>query len=463
LRLYTAHGPDWRDYTGGAKITEIRVHTDAGFVDVALDGDPQHAYVVFSEPVQTRTVTVETRQSKPGKRGAEIVIAEVEAFGESGPRRPPLDLDPARSFVTYETQPWKPRGQDDHIVRIVFVEVLSADGKPIRIARGSALLGRKGDRFLLVERLSTAGCDAPRGSWALLDQHTRMLLPLGTMGGVPATVRVLPSGDGLAFEHPAAMPHAVVIEDGEPKLQRPRKRDTDPVALLAKWGFAEAPTLRRGGFRLPELPTGCEPATSKAEVLAAALGREAKPADPADFFVCRLTDTTSAILGSRGECGGDWSLAVVGPDFTSTKHNRKHARNPTDARGIRVAPIDGGLLVEVSKEAGASANLYVLGERLVELAKGAGLAVHAPAVCDPCDDRFDRSAPLPVGGAVVADPTLVDEPATPTDPADATPEDELPGVDAPEDDEPAEPDAAEPDAGAPTEDEAGAGAATERP
>ncbi len=424
VRLFTAHGPDYRDYTGGARIAKVRVHTDAGHADVALDGAPHHEMIVFAEPVQTHTLTVEVLESTPGKRGAEIVIAELDAIGPEGPARPPLDLDPSRSFVTYETDPWKSRGAGDHIARMVFVEVLSDDGKPMRIARGSALLGRKGDRFLLLERLSTAKCDPSpwaqtEGSWWLLDQHTRMLLPLGTMGGVPATVRVHPEGLGFAFQHRTGLPHAVVLEDGGPKIHHPKKKATDATALLAAWGFVEAPVLRRGGWRLPELPTTCSAATDHADALAAALGREAKPARAEDFFVCRIGDTTAAIIGSRGTCGSDWSLVAASSDLTSDKRNRRHAKKEADARGIRVAPIEGGLLVELSKNEGKSANLYLVteGPTLVELAKGAGLAVHAPGVCDACDDRFDRSEALPTG-APEAD--VPGEPALPTlDPADA--------------------------------------------
>jgi hypothetical protein len=426
IRLYGAAGPDYNTYRAHPRVQEVRVHTDTGWVDATFKDGANHGYVLLDAPIESRTVAIEILGTHKGGKSQMVHLAELEVLGTAGPRRPPLDLDPSASAVVFETEAWKQKG-DAHTIRLAFLEVARADGALQRLLRGTSLLGRKGDRFLLVEKLHGSSCSEHDGSYILLDQQTRMLFPLGTMGGAPGQVLRHDAGQGFAIRPPTESSgpfRAVVLDDGAVKIKYSPKQDDRAAKAQVDWGFAsEVSEPRGGGHRLTQPPAECKVASLDD----AGDAFEDEAFTPWALVECKLDETSAALVATDGSCGKQWSIAVV-DEAGAVVHRQR--QKTADGRGLWLARIDGaGLVVEASRADGASADLFgVSPEGITLLAKGAALALRTPSSCDPCDDRF--AAELGESGVAVAAAQPSSAAVSETDSTD----DELPSVDEPDDD-----------------------------
>jgi hypothetical protein len=413
IRLYGAAGPDYNSYRGHPRIRDVRIHTDAGWIDATIKDGAAHGYVVFDAPIESRTLAVEVAGTHDGRKSKTIHLAELEVLGTAGPRRAPLDLDPSASAVIFETEAWASKGEK-HTIRMAFLEAVRPDGTLQRLLRATSLLGRKGDRFLLIEKLHGSSCGEHDGSYILLDQHTRMLYPLGTMGGVPGRVLRHDEGQGFAVRPPTQSTgpfRAVVLEDGAVKIKYSPKQDDRAAKAQRDWGFASEQEIPRGGgHRLDRPPEGCK---------AAALDDMSEVFEgfaPTKVLACALDESHTALVATGGACIEQWSIAVMN-DAGEVLH--RQGMKQAEARGLRLARLHGaGLVVEASRAEGASADLFVVRPEGIELlAKGGTLALRPPASCDPCEDRFTAELEDQEGSQLAA-----------AEPSDAI-GDELPGVD----------------------------------
>src|SRR5690606_6353801 len=113
---------------------------------------------------------------------APVHLAEVEVYGRSGTPREALVFDLTRSVIAFDPPVWRKKLRTNTAGR-AYIETVDVDGRLQRLLPGSALVGRTGDRMLLVERASWSTCGDHQGTYDLLDTHTRVLVPLGDMGG----------------------------------------------------------------------------------------------------------------------------------------------------------------------------------------------------------------------------------------------------------------------------------------
>ncbi len=427
IRIYGASGPDWNTYRAHPRVHGVRVHTDAGWVTASFDDGASHGYVVLAAPVETRSIALEILGTHEGKKSQTIHLAELEAYGTSGPARPPLNLDPEAAIVTFETEAWKNKGSS-HTIRLAFLEVVRPDGTPQRLLRGTALLGRKGDRFLMIEKLHGSTCDAHQGSYVLLDQRTRMLYPLAAMGGVPGEVLRHDVGEGFAVRAAgdASRPfRAVLLDEGAVVAKWPPKHPQRAEEARVDWGFTAPRGLSRGGARLGSPPEGCAPAEVDAFPN---LFEDGQLPQPVQVVACRLDDAHQAVLAADASCGTAWLVAVV--DGTGTVVHRVESKE--DGRGLRLARIEGvGVLVEATRAAGASSDLLsVAADGITVFEKGAALALRPPSTCDTCDDRFaservereDADPATPTGADPVDAESSADDEGVPAPPDDEAPE-----------------------------------------
>lgn len=413
VRLYGAAGFHWLTYRNHPRVHGVRVHTDAGHGDAELDDGAAHRYVVFEPPIKTEALSLEIRSLHKGKKDAKVHIAELEVYGSHGPAREPLELDAEALIVHYETEAWKPRGDERHIIRQVFVEQLLPSGATKRLLRGTAAFTHPGDRLVLVEKLFNHDCDATTGSYVLLDTKTRVPMPLGELGGgAPVIVERHPEGRGwstLGHGTDSELRGIVVGHTGVDIL-RPSERSGDDSA--EPWGFTDLPTPR-GGSRLDEPPEGCVRGRDDPDALEqASVVEHHGTLDPSAWVVCALrgADESSAegeasdegdseagpdsedasaklLVGTGTTCGKRWSIIVLGPDgrVVAEEHGK-----PQTARGVRLrAHSSMGWLVETSRRDGDRTTLWrVDGSGIHRLLDGAGFAVRSPARCNACDDRF---------------------------------------------------------------------------
>lgn len=394
LRLYTAAGPRYRDYKAHPRVAKVRVHTDAGHVDVKLADGANHAYVRFDEPVETRSVAVEVLELHKGNKDQLVHIAELEVYGTAGAPRAPLELDPERAWVSWETTQWGgPEG--DRVIRQLFVNFarpgqaeIDPEAGPARkrFNRATGVFGKSGDDFMLFERLYGTSCDEHRGSYMLYDRRNRMFYPLGDLGGAGAPVYRHQSGRGYAVGWASGgefTVKGVVEEAGELVWKRPPKAGVDDAAAqLRKWGFDPTPLAR--GRSLERPPTGCHRAgTGELDAMVSAaklsVGGEF---DPSQWLVCELG---SAKLYASATCDGPAQAYLVDGGDLVGKHESKEA----DARGLRLRRFGPQMLLELSAEKGDTATLYwVEADKLIELESNGGLYVRPPASCAPCEDGW---------------------------------------------------------------------------
>jgi hypothetical protein len=400
VRLYTAAGPRYRDYKGHPRVKAVRVHTEAGWLDAELHDGADHAYVRFAEPVETQSLAVEVTEIYEGKQDtAKLVhIAEVEVYGTDGVPRPPIALDPAQSWVGWETTMWDDK-VGDHTIRQVFVyfarpgEVGSDEQGPPRrrFARATAAFGQAGDDYMLIERLygvGGTGCDEVAGNYMLYDKRNRMAYSLRDLGGAGGQVFRHAEGRGFAVgwmnDEGQFTVKGVVEEGGKLKWKRPPKQGAeDGAAVLRSWGFDPEPLAR--GVAHGGAVAGCHRGgTGELEpvIAAAKLGDDVE-LDPAQWMICTVGGDA---LYASAPCDAparayqlDASRNIVG----------EHASKEGDARGLRLRRAGDRLFVELSAEQGNTATL-ILAEpgRFTELERDGGLYVRPPSSCEPCTDAW---------------------------------------------------------------------------
>lgn len=394
IRLYTAAGPRWRDYRGHPRLAEVRVHTDAGYIDAKLSDGANHTYVRFDSPVETQSLAVEVLAVHEGNKDKLLEIAEVEVYGTEGVPRPPMALDPALAWVSWETTTWAVSG-DDHTIRQLFVYLArpgaSGEDGPARrrIARATALFGHAEDDYALFERLYGGDCDEAEGSYVLFDKRSRMYYPIGDLGGAGGQVYRHHEGHGFAVgwmnDEGEFTVTGVVEEEGKLRRKRPPKDGVaNGEAQLREWGFDTEPLSR--GEPLTGSVGGCHRgATGELEPISSMIEAGAD-LDPARWLVCSVGGDT---LYATAPCN-NFALAYQ-LDAAGEVVGEFESKDP-DARGLRLRRTGDKLFVELSVEGGDSSALYLAEPgAFVELEGAGGLAVRPPSGCEPCSDAWATS------------------------------------------------------------------------
>ena len=258
LRFYAAAGPGWKEYSSSPRLEKVRVHTDAGSAVATVHDGAGHRYIELAKPVRTASVTVEVVSTQGGNKGP-VRVAELEALG-SGPARAPLDLDPERVYVNYVNSDWKKNENGTHIVRQAFLELQREGAAPLRFMRATGLYGRRGDRFLLVERMYKTDCRYSGGSYVLVDTERRTYYPLGTLGGVPGEVFRHADGYGFAVGHGDLRDLRGAVFTGKDVETKEFPRNARDAAsdYLDAWNM-DGTSLPRGGATMEKAPANCSP------------------------------------------------------------------------------------------------------------------------------------------------------------------------------------------------------------
>jgi hypothetical protein len=399
LRVYAASASTGRDARDQTRPTKVRVHTDEGFVDVPLP-DPvrenafTHLYIVLGQHVSTRAVALEVLETR-GNKGP-IHLAELEVYADDGKPREPWNIDPARTFVRVDADPWT-KASGAWQLRSGVLEVVESDGSVRGLMAGTALVGKVGDRMLLLERIAHTQCTAHEGTFFLVDQHTRVIAPLGALGGAGAEIYRHALGLGFAVGRNTEVEttlHGVVLEEHEYRRKRtPARRDQRAPDTFEAWNFDTEP-VRRGGAGPDDLPRGCVLGSDDLMAeLSSALGRRAFETHPGQWVVCDLGDDTKAYMTARAPCGKKYELHVIDvpkPDEderTKVVVSREGSGKGTYLRLERPAP--DLVLAEIGQSNGQAEVFRMTPEAISSLGKGTALALRPPPACrKTCDDAL---------------------------------------------------------------------------
>lgn len=391
LRLYAAAGPGWKEYSSSPRLEKVRVHTDAGSAVATINDGAGHRYIELERPVRTASVTLEVVSTQGGNKGP-IRVAELEALG-TGPARAPLEFDPERVYVNYVNSDWKKNESGTHIVRQAFLEVQREGASPLRFMRATGLYGRRGDRFLLVERMYKTDCRYNGGSYVLIDTERRTYYPLGTLGGVPGEVFRHADGYGFAVGHGDLRDLRGAVFTGKDVETKEFPRNARDAAsdYLDAWNMDTSP-LPRGGVTMDEAPANCSPVeASERASLSGALAADGD--EP--MLHCNL-ESGAAIVASRGVAVVDESGQVL-------------AEHPFEGRGedpLRIVATGLGdhetrveLFIEARASTGANRVYRVHAAGVEPMAEDTALALRPPHTCKRADFGTAKMGPPPAESA----------------------------------------------------------------
>lgn len=411
IRIFAA-APDFKIYP---RIKRVRVHTEEGFTDALLADTNAPQFIEFAAPVDTHNVVLEVLELFPGAaKEPKIHIADIEVFGVEGVAREPLQIDPTQIVAVPTGTTWRKAGRSSFNREELFLHRVDSSGVLHRFMEGSALRGRVGDRLMLVERISGQGdCDAPRGTFFLLDTQTRVTAPLGGLDGVTGDAFRASDGQGIVVGYKGKLDtklNGVFFDDGKyRRRQTPLRADLRAGQdYFKQWGLDPEP-VRRDPLPLNEAIDGCTLGTEAtlAELDAAKAaaapkkkkprrrGRRTKeePVRPAAWQVCTLADGARAFLTDHGPCGARWEMSVLdaGGTLVGTEGDK------ADRAFLRVSRQDeGALLVQVGDGTDGTAIWRVTADGPTSIAPTGMFAVQPPAVC-----RENCLEPFPNPGAPV--------------------------------------------------------------
>lgn len=294
-----------------ARPKVVRIHTDEGWAEAKLADEDGLWSVQLGEPVRTRNLIVEVMEAYDD---APVHLAELEIYGRNGTPRPSLAIDLSRRVVSFQTPVWRKKSRT-HTAGVAFTEQVDVDGRLRRLFPGTALIGRPGARLLLLERADWSTCNDHQGTYSLLDTKTRVMVPLGDMGGFASQAFAHTQGLGFAMGRIDGDDPEVqgVVLDGSSYERRSTSRleRREPRDLLAAWDIGDQPLERADARPMDDPPTGCKPA--KAKVVATLLPRLPRRTKiPAKHWLaCALSSGASLLLSTGGSCGKEWHVAVV--------------------------------------------------------------------------------------------------------------------------------------------------------
>lgn len=404
VRIYAASS----DFGAYPRIKRLRIHTDAGFADTVLPDKNTHVYAQLGEEIRSRNITLEVLELHPGKESVpKIHIAEVEVFGSVGAAREPLKVDPATTYVELGPRPWLQRGRDSVDRAELFIHTIDEAGATHRFMDGTALRGRSGDRILFIERIQAqTACSAPRGTFFVLDTKTRMVAPLGDLGGVGGDTFRAKDGLGLAIGFKGKLDtklSGLFVENGEYKRRRtPIRADLRTENYFESWEL-DPEQVPRGGALLQNAGASCVIGddTSLAELAAAKLaaapvkkkkrrrrGRKTAEAElprPGEWQICSLEDVR-VFLTDNGPCGSSWEVSILDTEgaLVTTRTEKQNSSH------MRVIGAPQALLVEVGTAQNTSTLLRVTPSQIEELSGSAATALRPTGACreDDCTAGF---------------------------------------------------------------------------
>ena len=402
------------DFDRYPRPKRLRVHTQAGFTDVLLADTNAPQFVEFAEPVATRNVVIEVLEVFPGTDDEpKLHLSDLEVYGVAGVAREPLSIDPSTTIVVPEGLPWRKSGKDSYDTTEMFLHWIDDDGTPHRFMEGTALRGREGDRMLLVERMSGQGeCDAPRGTFFMLDTQTRVTAPLGDLDGVGGDTFRATDGQGIAIGYKGKLDtklNGIFAEPGKyRRRQTPFRADLRAGEdYFADWKLDPQP-VRREPPALNESIDGCTLGTeallgeleAAKEAFAPKKRRKksrAKPGEeegerPAAWQVCSLADGARAFVTDHGPCGSHWEMTVLDASGAVVATETDEAERSF----LRVARLGDDLLVQVGDGTDGTSIWRVTAEGPSQLVPVGSFAVQPPAVC-----RENCLEPFPNPGAPV--------------------------------------------------------------
>lgn len=382
IRMYSA-APKKGDFS---RPKRLRVHTSDGWADVRFDDEDLPWNITLGEPYSTREVTIEILETHGD---GPVHLAEIEFYGNGGTARRPLPLDMNRRVITHHAPLWRSKAKT-HRAQPSFVEQIDVDGRRQRLFPGSAVVGKPGDRLVLVEHLDWTTCDDGQGTYELLDLETRVFVPVGDLGHFGAPIYRHEKGLGIAVGTlgiDTGSVQAMVI-DGDKYEHRVSNRldRRHPKELLEAWSIKPTPLPRADAHTLDDPPAGCGAARIEhLDALRPHLKKGTKLVAE-QWHSCTLGAGMRALLTTGGNCGKQWQVAVVDEEGELLGN---YSEREAGAH-MRLRRLDGeSMLVEIwgSKDSPTLLKVDIDGANAIEGRVSLGL--RPPAKCrSTCDTSF---------------------------------------------------------------------------
>lgn len=410
IRLFAAT----QDFEFYPRPKRVRVHTEDGFTDVLLADTNAPQFIEFAEPVLTRNLIIEVLEVFPGSsKEPKLHLTDLEVYGIAGVAREPLEIDPATVVVVPTISPWRKAARATYDRTEMFLHWTDSQGELHRLIEGTALRGRKGDRLMLIERMSGQGeCDAPRGTFFMLDTKTRVTAPLGDLDGVGGDTFRAADGQGIVIGYQGKLDtqlNGIFAEPGKyRRRQTPFRADLRAGEDYFEQWKLDPQKLRREPPALNETIDGCAVGDealvaelTAAKEAAAPKKRRRKPKKrggdpegdrPAAWQICELSDGARAFITDNGPCGSSWEMTVLGSDGTIVATQSGKGERSF----LRVARLGENILVQVGDGTDQTSVWRANPEGLTEVAPRGMFALQPPAICrENCLEPFPNpNAPV---------------------------------------------------------------------
>ncbi len=225
VRIFSSSAVLGKEGKEAARPKRVRIETEAGFVEAALEDTRNYQHVLFAQALETRAVAVSVLSVYSGGRSKKLQIAEIDAFGSKGVKRAPLAIAADRIPATgTEGNMWQPSTVEGTHANATWIDVLDGRGESRRLFKGSMITGGRRGEYAMVSEIRRAGCPSGptwfRSGFTLIDLRNRMFYQTDMKGAVDPAVWTNAAEDGFAtrgddVDRGEEIYTAVKIEHGE--------------------------------------------------------------------------------------------------------------------------------------------------------------------------------------------------------------------------------------------------------
>jgi hypothetical protein len=297
----------------------LRIHTGRGWVEVKLANSSEHQHISFRPPIPAAAISLEITESY-GEPARPTGIAELDLFGQKGPRHAPLVMDPNRLIVRAQSPFFRHAPDDESVPDFAapaWIEELDHGNTTRRLFRGSAIHTLPGDRLAGVSIRHSYSCPGAihyaYDTHFVVDTSTRLSVSLGESGMGSHWLREK-LGQGVAVSSLSSEDDSAVYNW---LRLMPNRRLKDGIAKPCYNG--RCPALKTFSDFRPPAPRGCH-AVTKGELtrLRDSSGKRMEAHERESFLgsgrwlVCAGPEGYDVWVVDRGKCeeGGARVLVV---------------------------------------------------------------------------------------------------------------------------------------------------------
>jgi len=388
LRIFSNSGRSNKENTNLAAIKTATVYTDSGWFKVELENKSDYQYIVFNPAVSTQSLSIEINDIYPADKNTDIQIAELDAIGKAGKKRPPLKIDTNRVIAKGDGPLWIGENSENIEAADTWLETIDGNGKSKRLFLGTLLHGDNDRRFLLVEKFESANCTGAyrfiSSYYTLIDKENRIFYRLIFKTEGRGSIHVRKKGEGFAIgsldiAKDISGIFAVLIDNLEVIHTKSEDQSYDNNAV-EKFGFHSS-SVRT----IPAIYyDSCSPPKSKGLLDVVVEFLKLKKIDwyVDDWQVCKLDSGYKVYMYSPGCSNNEIFAIAVSPSDGKFSDDPKKSSGEGQIRMME----NGKILISIERDSGNAGDIFTIDKqgKLKNIYPNAQFNPGEPATCRRC-------------------------------------------------------------------------------